>query len=67
MYFTLPEAGITLPSLLAGILGLALVYSAYLAEVFRLASPRSTLVRERRRWRPVLDPGRRSGSFCYRR
>ncbi|TCU21244.1 amino acid ABC transporter membrane protein 2 (PAAT family) [Rhizobium azibense] len=35
LYFALPEAGIALPSLLAGILGLALVYSAYLAEVFR--------------------------------
>jgi polar amino acid transport system permease protein len=35
LYFALPGIGITLPAIVAGVLGLGLVYSAYLAEVFR--------------------------------
>jgi polar amino acid transport system permease protein len=35
LYFALPGAGITLSAFLAGTIGLALVYAAYLAEVFR--------------------------------
>ncbi|WFR97830.1 amino acid ABC transporter permease [Rhizobium tumorigenes] len=35
LYFALPGAGIMLPAFLAGTMGLALVYAAYLAEVFR--------------------------------
>jgi polar amino acid transport system permease protein len=35
LYFALPGAGITLPAQLAGTTGLAFVYAAYLAEVFR--------------------------------
>jgi len=35
LYFALPGAGIMLPSFVAGATGLALVYAAYLAEVFR--------------------------------
>ncbi|MDQ0473040.1 amino acid ABC transporter permease [Labrys wisconsinensis] len=35
LYFALPGIGVTLPALVAGVLGLGLVYSAYLAEVFR--------------------------------
>jgi His/Glu/Gln/Arg/opine family amino acid ABC transporter permease subunit len=35
LYFALPGAGITLPAQLAGTIGLAFVYAAYLAEVFR--------------------------------
>jgi polar amino acid transport system permease protein len=35
LYFALPGAGITLSALSAGTIGLAAVYGAYLAEVFR--------------------------------
>lgn len=35
LYFALPGGGITLSSYVAGTLGLAFVYAAYLAEVFR--------------------------------
>ncbi len=35
LYFLLPEVGIVLPDLVAGILGLALNYSAYEAEIYR--------------------------------
>ncbi len=35
LYFALPSAGITLSSRSAGTIGLAIVYGAYLAEVFR--------------------------------
>jgi polar amino acid transport system permease protein len=35
LYFALPGSGITLPAQLAGTIGLAFVYAAYLAEVFR--------------------------------
>jgi His/Glu/Gln/Arg/opine family amino acid ABC transporter permease subunit len=35
LYFALPGASIMLPAFLAGTIGLALVYAAYLAEVFR--------------------------------
>lgn len=35
LYFALPGVGLTMPALVAGVLGLGLVYSAYLAEVFR--------------------------------
>jgi polar amino acid transport system substrate-binding protein len=35
LYFLLPEIGIVLPDLAAGILGLALNYSAYEAEIYR--------------------------------
>ena len=35
LYFALPGAGVALPAFLAGSVGLALVYAAYLAEVFR--------------------------------
>ena len=35
LYFALPGAGITLSAVLAGSIGLAIVYAAYLAEVFR--------------------------------
>ncbi|MBB3659734.1 polar amino acid transport system permease protein [Rhizobium sp. BK650] len=35
IYFALPGAGITLPAEAAAVIGLALVYAAYLSEVFR--------------------------------
>ncbi len=35
LYFALPGAGLTLDAVTAGIAGLALVYGAYIAEVFR--------------------------------
>jgi len=35
LYFALPEAGVTLSAFMAGTIGLAIVYAAYLAEVFR--------------------------------
>lgn len=35
LYFALPGAGIMLPAFWAGTIGLALVYAAYLSEVFR--------------------------------
>jgi polar amino acid transport system permease protein len=35
LYFLLPEAGVSLPPLLTGMLGLGLHYSAYTAEVYR--------------------------------
>jgi His/Glu/Gln/Arg/opine family amino acid ABC transporter permease subunit len=35
IYFALPGAGITLPAQLSAVIGLGLVYAAYLAEVFR--------------------------------
>lgn len=35
LYFILPDAGITLPPLLTGVLGLGLHYSCYMAEVYR--------------------------------
>ena len=35
IFFLLPELGISLPSLVAGILGLSLNYSAYEAEIYR--------------------------------
>ncbi len=35
IYFLLPEVGIVLPDIIAGILGLALNYSAYEAEIYR--------------------------------
>jgi ectoine/hydroxyectoine ABC transporter permease protein EhuD len=37
LYFVLPYAGIRLPALAAGILGLGLNYAAYLSEVYRAA------------------------------
>jgi polar amino acid transport system permease protein len=37
IYFTLPEIGVTLPGIWAGILGLSLNLGAYLSEVFRAA------------------------------
>jgi polar amino acid transport system permease protein len=37
LYFVLPYAGIRLPALTAGILGLGLNYAAYLSEVYRAA------------------------------
>jgi len=35
IYFALPGAGVTLPAQLSAVIGLGLVYAAYLAEVFR--------------------------------
>jgi polar amino acid transport system substrate-binding protein len=35
LYFLLPEVGVVLPDVLAGVLGLALNYSAYEAEIYR--------------------------------
>ncbi|EJJ26213.1 amino acid ABC transporter permease [Rhizobium sp. CF142] len=35
IYFALPGGGVTLPAQLSAVIGLALVYAAYLAEVFR--------------------------------
>jgi polar amino acid transport system permease protein len=35
LYFVLPSAGVTLPGLLTGMLGLGLHYGAYMAEVYR--------------------------------
>lgn len=35
LYFALPGIGLTMPAMAAGIAGLGMVYSAYLAEVFR--------------------------------
>jgi polar amino acid transport system permease protein len=35
IFFVLPEVGVVLPSFLAGVIGLGLHYSAYLAEVYR--------------------------------
>lgn len=35
IYFALPGAGVTLPAQLSAVIGLGLVYAAYLAEIFR--------------------------------
>lgn len=35
LFFVLPYVGITLPAVVAGVLGLSLYYSGYLAEVFK--------------------------------
>lgn len=35
LYFALPGVGIAMPAVVAGIVGLGMVYAAYLAEVFR--------------------------------
>ncbi len=49
LYFALPGAGIAIPAVAASILGLGMVYAAYLAEVFRAGLQRCRQASARRR------------------
>ena len=68
IFFLLPQIGIAIPALVAAILGLAINYSAYEAEIYRAglqAIPRGQM--EAALSLGMSRPWRFAGSFCRRR
>src|SRR5471032_1751767 len=68
LFFALPSAGITLPAVSTGVIGLGLYYSAYIAEAYRGAIdgiPKGQWEAARALDFDTATPG--SGSSCPRR